>query len=508
VLSNTHSVASTFTGTPFYMSPEVMHNSCYNTKSDMWSAGCIIVEMCTLERAFYSTSLLGLMHRICTGPTPKIPDSYSDNLQELVSALLNKSPEDRPDAQQALYSPFVRRCMDDAIRALSHARSRDIRKDRMAIADAVKSVNAPLQWKKSSAGHTSASSSDSIGVADISAGDRQNVDRRTPVAAAKASSPQSPRSSSPAKPARKGADQAAKPITPREQAEIRKRQQADDRAAELASASRVLHQPRSDKERKVMEQRSKVFPWMQDHEESPVSGSLRAEMKRLGMDSPTNDPLGMSQSVQFVGGGSGIASMSGSFYMPRSPSREVPAGGVLGPPRVGTPTGGIRAVTPSGQQRTGAGVLVPVPPSHSGHALEMIDRGPAAMRAMDKSGREVRGGDLDVNYGGGSSDEDNGPVLELRKAPERSQRDRSGSTSTTDSRTLVRTSADGKRQVVAPRRHVRKPAASASSSAESGIPSDDELAESFYSQEAFDSDNSTDNELNESHESDDAVCSM
>ena len=41
-------------GTPLYMSPEVLDGSGYDTKSDVWSLGCIAYELCTLKSPFKS----------------------------------------------------------------------------------------------------------------------------------------------------------------------------------------------------------------------------------------------------------------------------------------------------------------------------------------------------------------------------------------------------------------------------------------------------------------------
>ena len=46
VLDNTS--AKTFVGTPYYLSPEVCENRPYDFKSDLWSLGCILYELCTL----------------------------------------------------------------------------------------------------------------------------------------------------------------------------------------------------------------------------------------------------------------------------------------------------------------------------------------------------------------------------------------------------------------------------------------------------------------------------
>ncbi|KAJ7797106.1 kinase-like domain-containing protein [Mycena olivaceomarginata] len=44
--------ANTYVGTPHYMSPELMQGKAYNSKSDIWSLGCLIYELCSLKPPF------------------------------------------------------------------------------------------------------------------------------------------------------------------------------------------------------------------------------------------------------------------------------------------------------------------------------------------------------------------------------------------------------------------------------------------------------------------------
>ncbi|XP_038069703.1 serine/threonine-protein kinase Nek11-like isoform X2 [Patiria miniata] len=112
VLMGTTDMASTFTGTPYYMSPEVLKHEGYNSKSDIWSIACILYELCSLQHAFEGQSLMGVMYKIVEGKTPEIPKKYDSNIQELLNVMLNRDPAKRPSATEVTKLPFVLRHME------------------------------------------------------------------------------------------------------------------------------------------------------------------------------------------------------------------------------------------------------------------------------------------------------------------------------------------------------------------------------------------------------------
>jgi len=60
-------VAYTQTGTPYYASPEVWADKPYDTKSDIWSMGCVIYEICALKPPFKGNSLDQLYKSVSKG---------------------------------------------------------------------------------------------------------------------------------------------------------------------------------------------------------------------------------------------------------------------------------------------------------------------------------------------------------------------------------------------------------------------------------------------------------
>ncbi|KAM3872174.1 serine/threonine-protein kinase Nek2-like [Diretmus argenteus] len=52
ILKHDTSFAETLVGTPYYMSPERMNWMSYDVKSDIWSLGCLLYELCALLPPF------------------------------------------------------------------------------------------------------------------------------------------------------------------------------------------------------------------------------------------------------------------------------------------------------------------------------------------------------------------------------------------------------------------------------------------------------------------------
>ncbi len=103
-----HDFASTYVGTPFYMSPEICAAERYSLFSDIWSLGCIIYELCTKEPPFNARTHIELFRKIKTGRVSPLPPVYSAELQKVISSCLQVNPNSRPDTAQLLNLPAVK----------------------------------------------------------------------------------------------------------------------------------------------------------------------------------------------------------------------------------------------------------------------------------------------------------------------------------------------------------------------------------------------------------------
>jgi len=64
----------TQTGTPYYASPEVWKDKPYDSKSDIWSMGCVIYESIALKPPFRAEDMEGLFKKVLKGVYPRLPN--------------------------------------------------------------------------------------------------------------------------------------------------------------------------------------------------------------------------------------------------------------------------------------------------------------------------------------------------------------------------------------------------------------------------------------------------
>lgn len=115
LLDSTNDAANTVVGTPYYLSPEVCEGRAYSYKSDVWSLGCVLYELCTFKHAFNADNLLGIVFKIVSGRADPIPARYSMQLKDLIQRMLLKDVNSRPNAGQVLNDPYVQSFMSSFV---------------------------------------------------------------------------------------------------------------------------------------------------------------------------------------------------------------------------------------------------------------------------------------------------------------------------------------------------------------------------------------------------------
>lgn len=111
---------------------EQIHGSKYNKKTDVWSLGCLIYELCSLSQPFNGNDLIELKENISKNRSvwsvllykncnvipavahfiyffrlSRIPAIYSDYLDKMVKLLLSSNHEFRPSVEMIIHHPTV-----------------------------------------------------------------------------------------------------------------------------------------------------------------------------------------------------------------------------------------------------------------------------------------------------------------------------------------------------------------------------------------------------------------
>ena len=81
-LSHTLDKAKTLVGTPQYISPEIRGGLGYSYESDIWALGCVLYELCALQKPFDGTPS-EIEDAVMNKRPKRIPDQYSEELWSL-----------------------------------------------------------------------------------------------------------------------------------------------------------------------------------------------------------------------------------------------------------------------------------------------------------------------------------------------------------------------------------------------------------------------------------------
>ncbi|XP_011225157.1 mitogen-activated protein kinase kinase kinase 19 isoform X5 [Ailuropoda melanoleuca] len=111
-LNGTHSdMLKSMHGTPYWMAPEVINESGYGRKSDIWSIGCTVFEMATGKPPLASMDRMAAMFYIGAhqGLMPPLPEHFSENAADFVRLCLTRDQHERPSAAQLLKHSFLMR---------------------------------------------------------------------------------------------------------------------------------------------------------------------------------------------------------------------------------------------------------------------------------------------------------------------------------------------------------------------------------------------------------------
>lgn len=115
MLTSQNDFAKTYVGTPYYMSPEVLMDNPYSPVCDIWSLGCVLFELCTLQPPFQAKTHLQLQSKIKQGIIPNLPEIYSSQLRSIIKECITVDPDLRPscyDLLETLSIRFLRKEME------------------------------------------------------------------------------------------------------------------------------------------------------------------------------------------------------------------------------------------------------------------------------------------------------------------------------------------------------------------------------------------------------------
>jgi serine/threonine protein kinase len=110
-LTDTITKRRTVIGSPYWMAPEVIQETSYDCKADVWSLGITLVELCEGSPPHFSVHPMRAIFIISSRPAPslKVPENWSPGLNDFLKRCLVKESDSRASAEELLDHPWIKK---------------------------------------------------------------------------------------------------------------------------------------------------------------------------------------------------------------------------------------------------------------------------------------------------------------------------------------------------------------------------------------------------------------
>lgn len=139
VLGPDDSHLTTVCGTANYAAIEVLQGLPYDESCDMWSFGCVIYELLTMQKLFKTSQAMKILQTVTKSFRPTIPEDCDGGLSMICYRLLNVDPKSRPSAVQLCRHPRLRPLVIDELIAISDPYRRRMIAEFLNLSDLIES---------------------------------------------------------------------------------------------------------------------------------------------------------------------------------------------------------------------------------------------------------------------------------------------------------------------------------------------------------------------------------
>ncbi|CAB4384200.1 unnamed protein product [Rhizophagus irregularis] len=94
-------------GSPYWMAPEIIELSGATTSSDIWSVGCVVIELIEGKPPYYNLDPMPALFRIVQDEHPPLPESASPVVKDFLMQCFQKDGNLRISAKKLLKHPWI-----------------------------------------------------------------------------------------------------------------------------------------------------------------------------------------------------------------------------------------------------------------------------------------------------------------------------------------------------------------------------------------------------------------